>query len=104
MNDFDWLTHLTVLILACFAGTVDFVTSVKNEWGQHSMPFLLFSFFARLLSAGFAGLLMFWLLQASSDDGVVILSGYSAFSVAISGFLGDQAIKIFANLWGRAHK
>ena len=53
--------------------------------------------------AGFAGLLMFWILQASADDGIVILSGWSAFSIAISGYLGDQAIKLFVSMWNNLY-
>ena len=94
------ITYLTVIILACFAGAVDFVNELREKWGQQQpMRFILFSLFARLMSAGFAGLLMFWILQASADDGIVILSGWSAFSIAISGYLGDQAIKLFVSIW-----
>lgn len=93
------LTYLIVLALACFGGLVDFVNELKEKREKHSMRFIFFSLFARLLSAGFAGLLMLWILQANSDNGVVILSGWSAFSIAISGYLGDQAIKLFVAIW-----
>ena len=97
------LTYLTVIVLACFAGAVDFVNELREKWGQHTMKFILFSLFARLMSAGFAGLLMFWILQAGADDGIVILSGWSAFSIAISGYLGDQAIKLFVSMWNNLY-
>ena len=94
------ITYLTVIVLACFAGAVDFVNELREKWGQQQpMKFILFSLFARLMSANFAGLLMFWILQAGADDGIVILSGWSAFSIAISGYLGDQAIKLFVSIW-----
>lgn len=97
------ITYLTVIVLACFAGAVDFVNELREKWGQHTMKFILFSLFARLMSAGFAGLLMFWILQAGADDGIVILSGWSAFSIAISGYLGDQAIKLFVSIWNNLY-
>ena len=99
LNLGDLWTYFTVLILACFGGIVDFVNELKSSGRKHTMGFIAFSLFARLLSAGFAGLLMFWILQAKADDGIVILSGWSAFSIAISGFLGDQAIKVFVSVW-----
>ena len=46
------LTYLTVIVLACFAGAVDFVNELREKWGQHTMKFILFSLFARLISAG----------------------------------------------------
>ena len=97
------ITYLTVIALACFAGAVDFVNELREKWGQQTMKFILFSLFARLMSAGFAGLLMFWILQAGTDDGIVILSGWSAFSIAISGYLGDQAIKLFVSIWNNLY-
>ena len=55
--------------------------------------------FEGIVTAWIPGLLMLWVLQANSDNGVVILSGWSAFSIAISGYLGDQAIKLFVAIW-----
>ena len=93
------LTYIVVLALACFGGLVDFVNEKKKKRERQSMRFIFFSLFARLLSAGFAGLFMLWILQAKAENGVVILSGWSAFSIAISGYLGDQAIKLFVAIW-----
>mgnify|MGYP006052462475 FL=1 len=107
MGEVDWahvFTYVTVLILACFGGVVDFVDELRKSTERLSMKVILFNLFARLLMSAFAGLIMFWILQEQSEDGVVILSGYSAMSIAITGFLGDQAVKVFIKIWERIAK
>lgn len=105
MNEYfdiqEAFTYLIVLLLACFGGVVDFVTELQKSKENYSMKFIFFSLFARLLSAAFAGLLMFWILQSDTNDGVVILTGWSAASIAVAGYLGDNAIKVFVNIWQR---
>lgn len=102
MGEVDWgqaFTYLTVLILACFGGVVDFVDELRKSTKRQDMKVILFNLFARLMMSAFAGLLMFWVLQERSENGVVILSGYTSMSIALSGFLGDQAVKMFVKLW-----
>ena len=97
------ITYLIVLLLACFGGVVDFVTELQKSREKYSMRFILFSLFARLLSAAFAGLLMFWILQSEAESGTVILTGWSAASIAMAGYLGDNAIKVFMKIWQLLH-
>ena len=51
----------------------------------------------------FAGLIMFWFLQSRSENGIVILNGWSAISISISGYLGITALNIFVSIWRTAY-
>lgn len=97
------ITYIIVIIVACFGGVVDFVTQLQKSREKYSMKFIIFSLFARLMSAAFAGLLMYWILQSNTDNGIVILTGWSAASIAMSGYLGDNAIKVFVKVWRLMH-
>lgn len=104
MNEFffDWeavATYLTVLILACFGGVVDFLNKLHSSTEKKPMKSILFSLLVKLLSSAFAGLIMFWFLQARSDNGQVILNGWSAISISISGYLGIAALNVFVSIW-----
>ena len=111
MEHIDWggiATYVTVLILSCFGGMVDFLNKLHKADVKPPMKTILFSLFVKLMSSAFAGLLMFWILEWKSDDGVVVLSGLSAMSISISGYLGIQAVNIFTsifrNIYERAAK
>lgn len=93
------LMYATVLILACFAGVVDFVNKLTKSKDKHSMKTILFNLFARLLMSAFAGLLTFWVLQERSDNGIVLLNGYSAVVISLSGYAGNQTVNIFSAIW-----
>lgn len=104
MNEFffDWeavATYLTVLILACFGGVVDFLEKLHKAEVKPPMKSILFSLIVKLMSSAFAGLIMFWFLQSRSDNGIVILSGWSAISISISGYLGITALNVFVSIW-----
>ena len=100
--DIDWgaiATYLTVLILACFGGVVDFVEKLHKMDVKPPMSTIIFSLFAKLMSSAFAGLIMFWLLQSRADNGIVVLNGWSAISISISGYLGITALNVFISMW-----
>ena len=102
MSEIDWagiLTYLTVLILACFGGVVDFLEKLHKTEVKPPMKTILFSLLVKLTSSAFAGLLMYWILEWRADNGVVVLSGLSAMSISISGYLGIQAVNIFSNIF-----
>ena len=102
MDNLDWgqiATYVTVLILACFAGVVEFVDKLKRSREKHPMKTILFNLFAKLLMSAFAGLLTYWLLQERSENGVVILSGYSAVAISLSGYAGNQTVNILLSIW-----
>lgn len=102
MDEIDWgglLTYVTVLILACFGGVVDFLEKLHRTEVKPPMKTILFSLLVKLMSSAFAGLLMYWILEWRADNGVVVLSGLSAMSISISGYLGIQAVNIFINMF-----
>lgn len=100
MDNIDWggiATYITVLILACFGGVVDFLEKLHKAEVKPPMKTILFNLLVKLMSSAFAGLLMFWLLQWKSTNGVVVLSDFSAMAISVSGFLGIQAVNIFVS-------
>ena len=104
--NFDWgavLTYLTVFIIACFGGIVDFLEKLHKAEVKPPMKTVLFNLLVKLTSSSFAGLIMFWFLQSRSANGVVILNGWSAISISISGYLGITALNIFVSIWRTAY-
>ena len=104
--NFDWgavLTYLTVFVMACFGGIVDFLEKLHKAKVKPPMKTVLFNLLVKLTSSSFAGLIMFWFLQSRSENGVVILNGWSAISISISGYLGITALNIFVSIWRTAY-
>ena len=104
--NFDWgavLTYLTVFIIACFGGIVDFLEKLHKAKVKPPMKTVLFNLLVKLMSSSFAGLIMFWFLQSRSENGIVILNGWSAISISISGYLGITALNIFVSIWRTAY-
>ena len=102
MHEFDIgqiITYLTVLLLACFAGVVDFVNRLTKFKEKPPMKTVLFNLFAKLLMSAFAGLLTFWVLQERADNGIVLLNGYSSVAISLSGYAGNQTVNIFSTIW-----
>lgn len=93
------LMYLTVFTLACFAGVVDFVNKLTKLKEKPPMKTVLFNLFAKLLMSAFAGLLTFWILQERAEDGIVLLNGYSAMAISLSGYAGNQTVNIFSSIW-----
>ena len=93
------LMYVTVLILSCFAGVVDFVNKLTKSKEKPPMKTVLFNLFAKLLMSAFAGLLTFWILQERSDGRIVLLNGYSAVAISLSGYAGNQTVNIFSSIW-----
>lgn len=63
------------------------------------MKTVLFNLLAKLLMSAFAGLLTFWVLQERSENGIVLLNGYSAVAISLSGYAGNQTVNIFSSIW-----
>ena len=104
--NFDWgaaFTYLTVFIIACFGGIVDFLEKLHKAEVKPPMKTVLFNLLVKLTSSSFAGLIMFWFLQSRSENGIVILNGWSAISISISGYLGITALNIFVSIWRTAY-
>ena len=93
------ITYLTVLLLACFAGIVDFVTKLQKHKEDQSIKTIFFNLFCKLLMSAFAGLLTYWILQERTTDGIVVLSGYSAVAISLSGYAGNQTVNILSSIW-----
>ena len=93
------LMYATVLILACFAGVVDFVNRLTKYKEKPPVKTVLFNLLAKLLMSAFAGLLTFWVLQERSENGIVLLNGYSAVAISLSGYAGNQTVNIFSSIW-----
>ena len=100
MNNFDSdeiIKYVTVIILSCFAGIVDYVN--RKHKSDVSMKTILFNLFAKLLMSAFAGLLTYWILQENSENHVVLLNGYSAVAISLSGYAGNQFVNIISSMW-----
>ena len=100
MNNFDndeIIKYVTVIVLSCFAGIVDFVN--RKHKSDVPMKTILFNLFAKLLMSAFAGLLTYWILQENSENGVVLLNGYSAVAISLSGYAGNQFVNIISSVW-----
>lgn len=100
MSNFDneeIVRYVTVIVLSCFAGVVDFVN--RKHRSDTPMKTILFNLFAKLCMSAFAGLLTYWILQERSHNGIVMLNGYSAVAISLSGYAGNQFVNILSSIW-----
>ena len=81
------ITYLWVFLLSMLGGVVSFNTKIRNG---HSRPFNIMELIGEIMTSAFAGLITFYLCEAS---GVAPLMG--AAMVGISGHMGSRAIWYF---------
>jgi LydA holin phage, holin superfamily III len=75
------ITYLWVIGLACGGGLVKYLNTPLKSWGIRL-------FIADIVSAGFMGLVTFWLCQWTNINGPL-----SAVLIATSGLMGNRATK-----------
>lgn len=78
------VTYAWVFLLSMLGGVVSFNTKIRSG---HSRPFNITELIGEIMTSAFAGLITFWLCEAS---GVPALIG--AALVGISGHMGSRAI------------
>lgn len=85
-NPFDYsvITYLWVLCLSAFGGAVNFSRKLREG---RVRPVNVTEFLGEIVTSAFAGLLTFWLCEASG-----IAQLYAAVMIAISGHMGSRAI------------
>jgi hypothetical protein len=83
---YPWSTYLWVIVIACVASTVKYLNGMK----KFRMGRLLID----ILTAGFIGVLTFWLCEAREIRGPM-----SAVAIAVAGAMGNRAWAEFENIW-----
>lgn len=81
---YGWLTYAWVLGLSFAGGAVSFLRKVRE--GQ-SRVYNLIELFGEIFTAGFAGLLTFWLCEAANISPLL-----SAVFIGVAGHMGSRAI------------
>lgn len=92
-TNFSLLTYAWVLLLSSWGGLVSFMR--KRRCGM-VRPFNFAELLGELLTSAFAGMLTFWLCEASNINPLV-----TAALVGISGHMGSRAIFQFEQ-WAEA--
>lgn len=81
---YSWLTYLLVAALSAWGGIVSWIR--KRNDGE-TRPFNIMELIGEILTSAFAGVLTFWLCEASGIQPLV-----TAALVGISGHMGSRAI------------
>lgn len=88
------IEYLINVGIALLGGLVSFVRAWRESWAKPeatmSKKQLWLLAFERVLCAGFAGVLMLWFLKSYG-----INDYYIAFSVAVAGHMGPEAMDLF---------
>ncbi len=83
---YPWTTYLWVILVACVAGLVKHLNSVKK--------FKAGKMVVDMITAGFVGVIVFWLCEARDIHGPM-----SAVAIAISGAMGNRCFTELENIW-----
>lgn len=83
---YPWTTYLWVVFIACVAGLIKHLNAMK----KFSLPKLVVDF----LTAGFTGVIAFWLCEDRGIQGPL-----SAVLIAVAGAMGNRCWTEFENLW-----
>lgn len=83
---YPWTTYLWVVFVACVAGFIKHL----NASHQFSIRGLLVD----VATAGFTGVVAFWLCEARDIHGPM-----SAVMIAVSGAMGNRCWKEFESIW-----
>lgn len=81
---YDLITYAWVIGLSMVGGTVSFMRKVREG---HTRAFNVFELIGEIVTAGFAGVLTFWLCEAGGINPLV-----TAALVGITGHMGSRAI------------
>lgn len=83
---YPWSTYLWVLAIASIAGIIKHLNSAhKFKWRSLAVT---------CLTAGFTGVIVFWLCKARDIDGPMM-----AVMIAIAGAMGNRCWTQFENIW-----
>jgi predicted CDP-diglyceride synthetase/phosphatidate cytidylyltransferase len=92
-TSYSLLTYAWVIGLSITGGIVSFLRKVREGVAR---PFNLLELIGEAVTAGFVGVLTFWLCEASQLDPLL-----TAFLVGISGHMGNRLIYQFEQLLER---
>lgn len=83
---YPWATYLWVVAIACAASVVKHINSVKH--------FKIRRLLVDLFTAGFMGVVAFWLCEAREIRGPM-----SAVAFAVAGAMGNRFLAELENIW-----
>lgn len=83
---YPWSTYLWVILVACVAGIIKHLNAMRQ--------FRLGKFVIDCITAGFTGVIAFWLCEARGITGPM-----SAVMIAIAGAMGNRCWSEFENIW-----
>lgn len=83
---YGWATYLWVLVIACVAGAVKHMNGTKK--------LKLGRLIVDVVTAGFTGILTFWLCEAREIRGP-----WQAIAIAVAGAMGNRAWVELENIW-----
>lgn len=92
-SSYPLLTYLWVILLSMFGGFVSFMRNLRNG---KTRVFNVIEFIGEITSSALAGLITFWLCQASGVSQLM-----TAVFVGISGHMGSKALSMFEE-WAEA--
>lgn len=81
---YSYITYLWVIGLACWGGTVNFISKVKSGTTR---AFNITEFLGEIVTSAFSGIVTFYLCELSETPALM-----SAVFVAISGHMGTRLI------------
>jgi hypothetical protein len=81
---YSYITYAWVLGLACWGGTVNFITKIKTGTTR---PFNITEFLGEIVTSAFSGVVTFYLCELSLTPPLM-----TAVFVAISGHMGTRLI------------
>jgi len=83
---YPWTTYLWVIFIACVAGVIKHFKAMKR--------FRIGMFILDMMTAGFTGVITFWLCEARDIHGPM-----SAVLIAVTGAMGNKAWTELENIW-----
>lgn len=83
-TNYSLLTYFWVIGLSILGGVANFAAKIAND---HTRIFRVTEFLGEIVVSGFAGLITFWLCEASGINPLI-----TAALVGISGHMGSRAI------------
>ena len=95
-------TWTMVIALSVFGGLADAIMRYRREGVRMPLQYFLLKIFCDLFIAAFAGVLAFfgvWHFTNSYE-----LTAGACMAISLSGYLGGNAINIFASIWEAAIK
>lgn len=83
------ITYVWIILISCWGGAVNFIRKVQSGKAR---VFNVTEFVGEIATSGFAGVITFWLCEASKFPPLM-----SAALVGISGHMGSRAIFLLEN-------